>query len=482
MSRPIKFLLLLILPAQILAWSYGDVVFNELMWMGTAMSPYDEFLELRNMTDTQLNFSATPWAIYRMDELMIIIDSGVLPAHGLFLICRRESSASLITAPRDFISNALVLTNSNTQYSLYAGTSSSATLIDIADDGDGAPMSGRFIPSENIRWSMERSDPPGHGDDPANWHPACLSIGFAAGAAERGTPGAPNYKNVPPTLPNVVISPSFIGSDTTIFAEARNVIDPDDIPGPLRAIFDWFDQSGTRIFTETDSTPPFTSSLPPSLTEPGKTYSLEVYSFDGTDSTGPRVIENIRIHFEKGDLVINELAWAGSMLSPDDQWIEIYNNSGWTIDFSQTPIELLSGSPDAPEAMLTIEDGLLPNGDFFLISNFSESDPRTALDVAPDIVDTRLALRDDSLYLALRDFPGDGGHIIDEVGDGGAPFAGMSVPADSVKYSMARNSPSADGTIPPSWHTAEVSIGWKPHRLERGSPGSENIRNTPPYM
>jgi len=126
---------IIISATAVFAWSFGDAVINELMWMGTSLSPYDEFQEIRNMTDETVDFSETPWSLYREDELMLVIEDGVLPPNGLFLICRREPSSSIISATPDVVSGGLVLTNSNTSYALYAGPNDSSPILDIADDG-----------------------------------------------------------------------------------------------------------------------------------------------------------------------------------------------------------------------------------------------------------------------------------------------------------------------------------------------------------
>ena len=472
LSRSIK-VALLIVPLCAMAWSEGDAVINELMWMGTSLSPYDEFLEIRNMTGTAVDFSETPWAIYRQDALMMLIDDGVLPAYGLFLICRRDSAESRITATPNLVSNAMVLTNSNTRYALYAGSGSTSPLLDVADDGIGEPMSGRFVPSENVRWSMERNDPPGRGDIASNWHPACISVGFAVGSTEKGTPGSPNYRNVPPNAPSIDLTPDFVADDSTVIAIASGVADPDSIPGELDVIFDWL-EDGTVIWNEIDSIPPFESTMPDSMSEPGHRYVLRTYSFDGTDSTGPLYSDTIPVHFERGDLILSELAWAGGVHSSSDEWIEIFNNSDKEIDFSETPI----GISD----MLILDSGSVSAGGYFLVSNFAESDPRSDLDVAPDLIDEAVELRNDSLRVELRDFPECGGSAIDIAGDGGPPFAGLNSPDDSSMFSMSRKTPPDDGTSPSNWFTSEVSIGFDDGSLDRGSPRSANLRNSPPYL
>jgi len=462
----------------------GDVVFNELLWMGSDISPYDEYMELRNMTDTPVDFSTAPWTVYREGEFMFRIDDGVLPAHGLFLILRRNPAESAVDSPVDFVSNMMVLTNSNTDYALYAGLGDTSPLIDVADDGVGPSMSGRYIPSERIRWSMERNEIPGDGSIEANWHVACLSMGFIAGSNLRGTPGYPNYKNIPPASPtDLTISPDYIANDSSIHIEAVGTYDPDSIPNNLKLYFDWF-REDSFLFTSVDSIFPFNSNFACSLTTPGYNYSVCAYAFDGTDSAEIACSDTISVHFEKGELIINELAWAGSMRSRNDEWIELKNNSSHNIDFSQTPFDIrtLPSTGDETEPMITIDHGILDSGDFFLISNFADTNPLSALDISPNFIDEDVALSNGRLYLELRDFPGRASSIIDLAGDSLAPFYGLNNPSDSTRYSMARKAIPGDGCDSTNWFTSEVSIGFKEYSLERGSPGSRNIRNSPPEL
>ncbi len=69
-----------------LAASTGDVVFNELMWMGSTASTADEWIELRNMTDVALDLSG--WTITRLssgeETPMLVIEEGTIPLPAYF--------------------------------------------------------------------------------------------------------------------------------------------------------------------------------------------------------------------------------------------------------------------------------------------------------------------------------------------------------------------------------------------------------------
>ena len=69
---------------------YGDVVINEVMWMGSDTKDGDEWLELRNMTDQSINLSS--WQLTKknssnVEALMLTIPSGkTISPNGFFLI------------------------------------------------------------------------------------------------------------------------------------------------------------------------------------------------------------------------------------------------------------------------------------------------------------------------------------------------------------------------------------------------------------
>ncbi|OGH38481.1 MAG: hypothetical protein A2905_01600 [Candidatus Levybacteria bacterium RIFCSPLOWO2_01_FULL_36_10] len=155
------------------AINQGDVVINELMWMGSDENSNDEWLELRNMTSQQIDISG--WQITALvggntETLIVTIPSGYsISANGLFLITRLSKAASAINVDPDIVDSGLVLRNSDLQIKLYKGLwTDSGNLIDTADDSNNQPFHG--VNGTNNKRSMERDDIPGNGALVTSWH------------------------------------------------------------------------------------------------------------------------------------------------------------------------------------------------------------------------------------------------------------------------------------------------------------------------
>ena len=48
------------------------------------------------------------------------------------------------------------------------------------------------------------------------------------------------------------------------------------------------------------------------------------------------------------DVVISEIAWMGTTASDDDEWIELYNNTGSSIDLTGWILRATDGTPATP--------------------------------------------------------------------------------------------------------------------------------------
>ena len=190
--------------------SVGDVVINELMWMGSFSSSDDEWIELKNTTSHEIDLSGwqiTKWVAGTHEELILTIPNGKkIPANGYFLISNSDKATSKINVEPDLVDSSVVLVNNDLQIKLYDGTwNGGATLIDTADDGTGGPAAG----DNSNKFSMERNDTPGDGTQAANWH-NCLDssstgLYWDAGATERGTPGAANLSENDPSVQRSIL-------------------------------------------------------------------------------------------------------------------------------------------------------------------------------------------------------------------------------------------------------------------------------------
>ena len=186
----------------------GEVVINELMWMGTSVSFADEYLELRNLTDQPVNLSG--WQLTKLAggvevPLAINFTGKTIPAHGYFLIANDNSYGAVdsqINVIPNIWDSSLDLADSNLQIKLYDNF---GILIDTADNADGLPAAGEAGPAY---YSMERNETPGNGEEASNWHTclapvADLAAYWDSGFGEKGTPGGPNLSYRPEAQPGL---------------------------------------------------------------------------------------------------------------------------------------------------------------------------------------------------------------------------------------------------------------------------------------
>jgi len=73
-----------------LAHRAGEVVINEVAWMGTAASTYDEWIELKNNTDQDIDLNG--WTLAAADGTPSILLTGTIPAHGYYLLERTDDT------------------------------------------------------------------------------------------------------------------------------------------------------------------------------------------------------------------------------------------------------------------------------------------------------------------------------------------------------------------------------------------------------
>jgi len=139
------------------------------------------------------------------------------------------------------------------------------------------------------------------------------------------------------------------------------------------------------------------------------------------------------------DVVINEVAWAGSVDSAADEWIELYNNTSLDVDLTGWIIE------DDGNALPSLS-GIIPAHGYYLIE---DSESVVNPNVADAVIGLSLANSGDSLV--LKDSVG---NIIDTVNSsGGAWFAGDS----TLKASMERIDSFVSGDDSLNWGSSTGS-------------------------
>ena len=148
---------LLFSPQYLISADFQDVVINEVAWMGTDASTADEFVELYNNTDS--NIDLTGWTLTASDGDPDITLSGTIPAHGYFLLERTDdNTVSDIAADQIYSGN---LSNSGEKIILKDG---SGKVIDEVDCSGGW-----FAGTSTPKATMERLHPQIGGSSSESW-------------------------------------------------------------------------------------------------------------------------------------------------------------------------------------------------------------------------------------------------------------------------------------------------------------------------
>lgn len=161
-------------PCVASAASPGDVVINEIAWMGTTAATADEWIELRNNTGSPVSLSG--WSLEATDGTPSIALSGTLPAYGYAVLERTDDTTVPGIAAHQIYVGALE--NGSDALELRDGSDGLIDEVDAWHAGWNA---------SGVSVSMERIDPLGSGVDPGNWADSLGS--YSVG---KGTPGAVN--------------------------------------------------------------------------------------------------------------------------------------------------------------------------------------------------------------------------------------------------------------------------------------------------
>ncbi len=184
-----------------LSENQSAVIINELMWMGSSASSSDEWIELKNLTDSPVDLSG--WYMTKLSggsetTMLILPDNQSIASNDYYLISNysADSANSVLDIQPDLVDTSVSLVNSGLQIKLYT---SEHVLIDAADDGVGRPLAGEYESGQTWK-SMERNWAYGDGMLETSWHTAEISYNFDDGTSELGTPRWSNTDpNYPPT-------------------------------------------------------------------------------------------------------------------------------------------------------------------------------------------------------------------------------------------------------------------------------------------
>ncbi len=166
----------------------GDVIINELMWMGMEGDSSDEWIELKNTTSHDISLSSC--YLEKKGEKTIVenddLEGKEIPAGEFFVISRKKADDSQLKKT-SLVSSKISLHNSSLEIKLKCNRDT----IDIAGDG-GKPLAGK---NDDPSRSMERKDPAKDGTKKENWQTCFKADGFLDKDSEViATPGKENSK------------------------------------------------------------------------------------------------------------------------------------------------------------------------------------------------------------------------------------------------------------------------------------------------
>ena len=177
-------------------------------------------------------------------------------------------------------------------------------------------------------------------------------------------------------------------------------------------------------------------------------YTFKVKAKDRYGNIGDEVSKTIE--FVSNPIVINEVAWAGTIANSADEWIELYNRSSKTIDLSG--FKLKSQTDNKPNINLS---GTMSSGSYYLIER---TDDNTVSDIAADLTASfgsggggGAGLANESSEVLAIEYKGT---TIDQTPNCGTNWSSCGGSASGNKPSMERVDPDIAGTLTSNWGTS----------------------------
>lgn len=180
------------------------VAINEIAWAGTKASPYDEWIELKNNTDKDIELTGWSLSWKEDSESPVVVQfpgqgekegAAIIPA-GRFYLLERKNDNTIKDIKADLVYKG-VLSNSGETLIL---RNAEGEVIDMVNgDGDKWPA-GTASNEEPAYASMERVDPAASGTTETKWftnNGRVVNGKDAEGNPVNGTPGAVNSVNSP---------------------------------------------------------------------------------------------------------------------------------------------------------------------------------------------------------------------------------------------------------------------------------------------
>jgi len=179
------------------------------------------------------------------------------------------------------------------------------------------------------------------------------------------------------------------------------------------------------------------------LTKEGETYSFQIKAKDkaGNECDWFEVVVEVNTL----PVVINEIAWMGTEVSYNNEWIELFNNANQDIDLSGWILKATDGTPE-----ISLE-GTISAKNYYLLER---TDDNTLLDITADQVYTGALGNSGEGFQIFNN----SGKLIDSVA---VCEKGWCAGNNETKQTMERNNPNFSGFDPSNWKTSQ-EVGGTP--------------------
>ena len=415
----------------------GDLIINELMWMGSTGKNSDEWVELDNKTSQELDLSNCHLTKITggVEELMLSFPKGSsVAADGLYLVSNYTKTNSNISAEPSLVDTAMSLSNSALQVNLYCGgeewNDGISILIDKAGDG-GAPLAGDngdnsadpIIP----RKSMSRKSIPGSGTSEDNWCTASSAVNWDSGIIDLGTPLGVN---------NCDQTSSVCGDDVKEEDEECDDGNKNDGDGCSSTC-----QTEVVIYQCSDNIDNDQDGLVDYPNDPG--------CDNAEDDDEYNSLINL------GDIVINEIMYNPNIVTDaNGEWFELLNMTGSEINLEGCVIS------DNDTDSHTLAFLMIPANGYAVLARNADSLINGG--ITPDYVYSSFTLGNDEDEIILTCE----GIEIDRV-----EYGGEGWPAGTGETIML-DDPTSDNDNPANWSVSTIPYG----AGDKGTPGSQNSK------
>ena len=471
----------------------NKIILNEIAWMGTVNSANDEWIELKNIFGREIDL--TNWQLINKDQKIKIIFRGRRASPNGFLLLERTDDETVPNIPADKIYQGALGNNNEGIFLFDENCILQDEVFATPDWPAGDNLTKRTMERKlDFGWQTSFNI----GGTPKRENSSGL-IQLVGGGVSPSSPSPEEpltqinltFPQENPVNKEVVVQLSIANLKNALY-DVKISIEKD---GVLSEIYNekegkW--QSSFNYLGEVFSGNAYQGKFKLKIREDKYDFRDEadilVRVREGGKTKYFESIGKIKIidqQLEKPQpteqffpaVAINEIAWMGTIASPNDEWIELYNFGTTTIDLTGWQLSFLPAGATTTRIISTFD---LAQGastilalDYFLLERTNDE---TVKDILADQIFTG-ALNDDGGILELRD---GAGNLIDSVDcqkDEAGKCLGWFAGKKENRVSMERINPRTAGTTSANWadNTGVVrnGIDAKDNPID-GTPKSQN--------